>query len=107
MLDLCGNMSGGAKPCFSASWGLGSMPTKSWFCRYEFMGLPGRKTNFNKKLVIPSGTMNSWFYHEFICLLQCLQILTERYVIHMFMNRLCISDIPTNGILLNQMYINY
>jgi hypothetical protein len=40
-------------------------------------------------------------------LLQCLQILTERYVIHMLMNRLCISDIPTNGILLNQMYINY
>ena len=39
--------------------------------------------------------------------LRCLQILTERYVIHMFMNRLCISDIPTNGILLNQMYIYY
>jgi hypothetical protein len=52
MLDLCGNMSGGAKPCFLASWGLGSMPIKSWFCRYEFMVLPGSKT---KICIKPSG----------------------------------------------------
>ncbi len=48
-VDLCGNMSWGAKPRFSASWGLGSMPIKSWFCRYEFMVLPGRKTNLVRK----------------------------------------------------------
>ncbi len=48
-VDLCGNMSWGIKPRFSASWGLGSMPIKSWFCRYEFMVLPGRKTNLIKR----------------------------------------------------------
>jgi hypothetical protein len=42
-------MSWGAKPRFSASWGLGSMPKKSWFCRYEFMVLPGRKTKKDLK----------------------------------------------------------
>ncbi len=41
--DLCGNMSWGAKPHFSASWGLGSMPIKSWFRRYEFMVLADGK----------------------------------------------------------------
>jgi hypothetical protein len=43
MIDLCGNMSGDATPRFSALWGLWSMPIKSWFCRYEFMVLTGRK----------------------------------------------------------------
>jgi hypothetical protein len=40
-------------------------------------------------------------------LLQCLKIPSKRYVIHMLMNRVCISDIPTNGKLLNQYYMNY
>ena len=47
-LDLCGNRSGGAKPRFSASWGVGSMPDMSWFHWYEFMVLPHRKP-FRKK----------------------------------------------------------
>ncbi len=40
-------------------------------------------------------------------LLRCLQIPTKRYVIHMLVNHLCMKNIPTNGILLNQYYINY
>jgi hypothetical protein len=54
-LDFCGNRSGAAKPCFSASWGLGSMPTNLWFCNHEFMVLLGRitKNGHNEKSTVP------------------------------------------------------
>jgi hypothetical protein len=52
-VDLCGNMSWGAKPRFSASWGLGSMPIESWCRRYEFMVLADGKPKYI--FVVPSS----------------------------------------------------
>jgi hypothetical protein len=43
-LDLCGNRSGGAKPCSTAWGGMESTPIMSCLCLYEFMVLPNRKT---------------------------------------------------------------
>ena len=40
------------------------------------------------------------------CLLQCLEIPPERYVIHMFFNCMSMNHVPTNGTLVNHHYIN-
>jgi hypothetical protein len=55
-------MSWGAKPRFSASWGLGGMPIMSWFRRYEFMVLPGGVTETGKKLFLAEERCQESFF---------------------------------------------